>query len=51
MHREDGVGEGKGDHRADEGMAANLDNAKDSAVPCQKSGITVVKLILRSRPQ
>ncbi|KAL2317253.1 hypothetical protein Fmac_031129 [Flemingia macrophylla] len=36
---EDGVDEGKGDHRADEGMDANLDNAKASAVPYQKSGI------------
>lgn len=36
--QEDGVDEGKGDHRTDEGMATNSDNAK-TAMPSQKSGI------------
>ncbi|KAL2976105.1 hypothetical protein AAZX31_14G200000 [Glycine max] len=39
VHREDGVDEGKGDHRTDEGMATNSDNAKTVAMPSQKSGI------------
>ncbi|TKY56718.1 Nucleolar complex protein 4-like [Spatholobus suberectus] len=39
VHREDDVDEGKGDHRTDEGMATNSDNAKTGAMPCQKSGI------------
>ncbi|RDX98207.1 Nucleolar complex protein 4-like B [Mucuna pruriens] len=39
VHREDGVDEEKGDHRTDEGMTANLDNAKTGAIPCHKSGI------------
>lgn len=37
--QEDGVDEGKGDHRTDEGMATNSDNAKTVAMPSQKSGI------------
>ncbi|KAK7385722.1 hypothetical protein VNO78_31538 [Psophocarpus tetragonolobus] len=39
VHREDGVDEGKGDCRTDEGTAANSDNAKTGAMPCNKSGI------------
>ncbi|KAL9316367.1 hypothetical protein ACSQ67_017368 [Phaseolus vulgaris] len=39
VHREDGVDEGKSDHRTDEGSTANSDNVKTSAIPCQKPGI------------
>ncbi|CAJ1970849.1 unnamed protein product [Sphenostylis stenocarpa] len=39
VHREDGVDEGKSDHRTDEGAAANSDNVKTGAVPSKKSGI------------
>ncbi|WVY89355.1 hypothetical protein V8G54_034869 [Vigna mungo] len=39
VHREDGVDEGKSDHRTDEGTTANSDNVKTSAIPCQKPGI------------
>ncbi|KAK7372336.1 hypothetical protein VNO80_05714 [Phaseolus coccineus] len=39
VHREDGVDEGKSDHRTDEGTAVNSDNVKTSAIPCQKPGI------------
>lgn len=36
--QEDSVDEGKGDHKTDEVIATDLDNAKTGAVPCQKSG-------------
>ncbi|QCE01184.1 nucleolar complex protein 4 homolog [Vigna unguiculata] len=39
VHREDGVDEGKSDHRTDEGTAVNSESVKTSAVPCQKPGI------------
>ncbi|XP_014505289.1 nucleolar complex protein 4 homolog [Vigna radiata var. radiata] len=39
VHREDGVDEGKSDHRTDEGTTVNSDNVKTSAIPCQKPGI------------
>ncbi|XP_027331363.1 nucleolar complex protein 4 homolog B isoform X2 [Abrus precatorius] len=39
VHREDDVDEGKEDHGTDEGTAANSDNDKTGATPCQKSGI------------
>ncbi|XP_047181322.1 protein NUCLEOLAR COMPLEX ASSOCIATED 4 [Vigna umbellata] len=39
VHRENGVDEGKSDHRTDEGTTANSDNVKTSAIPCQKPGI------------
>ncbi|KAG2391331.1 uncharacterized protein HKW66_Vig0129080 [Vigna angularis] len=39
VHREDGVDEGKSDHRTDEETTANSDNVKTSAIPCQKPGV------------
>ncbi|KAK7321498.1 hypothetical protein VNO77_32210 [Canavalia gladiata] len=39
VHREDGVDEGNGDHRTDEGMTVNSDNANNGAMLCQKSGV------------
>ncbi|OIW16137.1 hypothetical protein TanjilG_18852 [Lupinus angustifolius] len=39
VHREDSVDEGKDDLRKDEAIAANLDDAKTGAMPCQKLGI------------